>query len=65
VPAMRSTKNFRKVVAGLPLRPKFQSRLEDVKKSISKFAVNSAPKKIAPRCLISDRWDVGKHWDQK
>jgi hypothetical protein len=41
------------------------SRPEDVKKSILKFAVKSAFKKIAPGCRISDRWDVGKHLGSK
>jgi hypothetical protein len=36
-------------------------RLEDVKKSIFKFAAKLGAKKIALGCPISDRWGVGKH----
>ena len=39
--------------------------LEDVKKSILKFAMNSAFKKSLPGCRISDRWYVGKHLGSK
>jgi len=38
---------------------------EDVKKSILKFAVDSALKQIALECPISDRWAVGKHLGSK
>lgn len=34
---------------------------EEVKKSIFKFAANSAFKKIAVGCRVSDRWAIGKH----
>jgi hypothetical protein len=52
-------------VVWIPNLAKFQSRLEDVKKSILKIAVNSAFKKIAAGSRLSDRWDVGKHLGSK